>query len=121
MTGPVVACKDGVRFGGFTPALCRILTAVVAVAGKRGEVLTITSGSDGRHSLKPLSRHYTFEAVDLRTKHLPDSASKRELQLQLQVELGPQFTVLLENEGRAQEHLHLQPRMGHQYEAEAAA
>ena len=78
MTGPVVACKDSVRFGGFTPALCRILTAVCAVAGKR------------------------------------------ELRDQLQCELGPQFSVLLEHEGREQEHLHVQVARGHQYEAEAA-
>lgn len=112
---PVVACKPTVRFAGFTLPLLHLLGALLRVAQARGEVLTITSGSDGKHSLKPYSRHYTLEAVDVRTKHLPDGAAKRQLQAELQRELGDQFSVLLEMEGTAQEHLHLQVRKCHEY------
>jgi len=115
VTSPVLACKAGVRFKGFTVPLLHLLGALLRVGRARGEVLTITSGSDGTHSLKPYSRHYTLEAVDVRTKHLKDGAAKRQLQAQIQKELGPQFSVLLEREGTAQEHLHCQVRKGHVY------
>jgi hypothetical protein len=115
VTGPVLACKPSVRFRGFTLPLLHLLGALLRVGRARGEVLTVTSAWDGQHSVTPLSRHYTGEAVDVRTKHLPDSAAKRQLQAEVQRELGSQFSVLLENEGRAQEHLHCQVRRGHVY------
>lgn len=108
----VVRCKDGVKFGGFSAGLARILVAVCEVAEEVLYPLTITAGSDGTHL--PTSRHYTFEAVDLRTKHLAPE-DKAKLQLRLLAVLGPQFSVLLEDEGGPQEHLHLQPRKGHIY------
>jgi hypothetical protein len=115
VTSPVLACKAGVRFKGFTVPLLHLLGALLRVGRARGEVLTITSGSDGQHSLKPYSRHYTLEAVDFRTKHLATSAEKHDLIAQVQRELGDQFSVLLENEGRSNEHGHAQVKRGHEY------
>jgi hypothetical protein len=115
VTSPVLACKPSVRFRGFTLPLLHLLGALLRVGRARGEVLTVTSGSDGTHSLKPYSRHYTGEALDFRTKHLKTSAEKHELIVQVQKELGPQFSVILEHEGRSNEHGHAQVKRGHVY------
>jgi hypothetical protein len=111
----VLACKPGVRFPIITIPLVQIQLALLRVGRARGEVLTVTSGGDGQHSKAPLSRHYTGEALDFRTKHLKTSAEKHELIAQVQRELGPQFSVLLENEGRSNEHGHAQVKRGHVY------
>lgn len=103
-------CKPSVRFKAFTPALLRILRAVHTVAP--GSV--ITSANDSTHG--PHSRHYTDEAIDLRTKDLPTLQAKKDLAAALRAELGPAFTVLFESPGGEQEHLHLQPKKGTSYE-----
>jgi hypothetical protein len=112
--------KPGVVFKRFTPALIRMLGALESIALEgRGLVpgmpdeLVITSANDGTHSA--LSRHYRDEALDVRTKSFPNRASKDQFRMALQCKLGPKFTVLLENEGGAQEHAHIQVRKGGTY------
>lgn len=102
-------CKASVRFKGFTPALLRILRGVYAVHPK----CVITSANDSTHS--PNSRHYTNEAIDLRTKDLPTEKAKRDLVARLRAELGPAFTVLYENPGGDNQHIHIQPKRGTTY------
>jgi hypothetical protein len=105
-----MTCKPSVRFKAFTPALLRILRAVYAVA----PACVITSANDSTHS--PNSRHYTNEAIDIRTKDLPTEQAKRDLVAALRRELGPAFTVLYEDPGGPNQHLHLQPRKGTAYQ-----
>lgn len=104
-----MTCKPSVRFKAFTPALLRILRAVWTVA----PTSVITSANDSGHS--PTSRHYTNEAIDLRTRDLPTESAKRALATALRAELGPAFTVLYEDPGGPNQHLHIQPRKGTVY------
>lgn len=113
MTAPIV-CKAGVRFGGFSAGLTRILLGLARLSDRW--LVMVTSGSDGQHMEG--SRHYSFEAVDVRTKHL--SAPQKAAFLDaLRTELGTRFTVLLEGEGTAQEHCHIQVRKGGVYSVES--
>lgn len=79
--------------------------------------IVITSANDGTHAQG--SRHYTNEALDVRTKSFRSSADKQVFRAKLSADLGDQFTVLLEDEGGPSEHLHIQVRKGHIFVQEA--
>lgn len=118
----MLTTKPGVRFAVITPALVHMLVALERLS--RGmfalpeEGLVITAGSDGRHA--PTSKHYKGEAIDVRSKTM--SATRRNaLMSNLRVELGPQFTVLLEDEGRPNEHIHIQVKKGRRFEIRLGA
>lgn len=104
-----VICKEDVRFGGFTRALCHIINGVCQVAEQMKVEIMITSGSEGTHL--PNSKHYTYMAVDLRCNDFSEKG-KRKLIENLQIELGPDFTVLHEGSGTPNEHIHIQLKMG---------
>jgi hypothetical protein len=109
-----LTCKPSVRFKAFTPALLRILRAVYTVAqGLDLSEVVITSANDSGHMVT--SRHYTDEAIDLRTKNFPTEASKLRFAAALRADLGPAFTVLYEYPKRENQHLHIQPRRGTTY------
>ncbi|HYE87468.1 MAG TPA: hypothetical protein VEA16_13995 [Vicinamibacterales bacterium] len=110
-----LVCKPTVRFKAFTPALLRILRGVFTVAQACTDVpdVVITSANDSTHS--PKSRHYTNEAVDLRSRSFPSSTAKQRFAALLRAELGPAFTVLYEGAGTPQEHWHIQPKKGTDY------
>ena len=112
-----VACKTSVRLKALTPALLRLLRGVYAVAEQAADVPTvvITSINDSMHSTS--SRHYTDEAIDLRSKNFPTLTAKAAFAANLRAELGPAFTVLFEGAGTDNEHWHLQPRKGTTYGA----
>lgn len=107
-----VSFKPGVRFKEFSPALEHILHHLRRVESPVD--LTVTSVNDGEHMT--LSRHYTNEALDLRSKNFPSLREKREFQKRLQEALGPMFSVLFENVGEVQEHFHCQVRRGKTFE-----
>jgi hypothetical protein len=65
--------------------------------------MLITAGRDGRH--KVVSKHYSDEALDFRTKHL-DQVTRRALIAVLQRRLGKAYQVLLESPGLVNEHGH---------------
>lgn len=114
-------CKSTVRVHAFTPALLRILSAVYTVAQTvtiPPEVV-ITSINDSTHS--PTSRHYTDEAVDLRSQSFPSLTAKAYFAAQLRAELGPAFTVLFEGAGTPNEHWHIQPKKGTTWPGEMRA
>jgi len=105
----MITCTPSVRFRAFPPAMLRILAALQRVCPD----IVITSANDATHA--PTSRHYTHEALDLRTRTLPSEAAKRQLAAQLRADLGPAFTVLYEDPGGPNQHLHIQPRKGTVY------
>jgi hypothetical protein len=65
----------------------------------------ITSACDGTHS--PTSLHYSGNAIDYRTKHLPDT-HKMLLEGRIQSRIGKDFDVILEDMGNDNEHLHVE-------------
>lgn len=113
----MLTTKPGVRFGVITPALLYMLTTLERLSrtlfGLPDEGLVITAGSDGTHMAG--SKHYTGEAVDLRSKTLNSTVKSGFIAI-LRAELGPQFTVLLEGEGTPNEHLHVQVRRGRAFD-----
>lgn len=111
----MVICKSGVTFRGFPPAMVHMLTVLRVASEAHQEVpdktLVITSANDSTHAQG--SRHYSNEALDVRSKSFKTGADKHSFRSKLAADLGEQFTVLLEGEGEAQEHFHIQVRKGH--------
>ena len=108
----VIYTKPGVRFARITPELLTILRALERCAlhpAVPAEGIYVTSGSDGTHA--PNSKHYSGQAVDVRSKTFT-RAGKREWMAVLAQELGPRYTVLLEYEGQPREHFHVQVAKG---------
>lgn len=107
-------CKPGTVFGGFSRALLRILDVLDQVTGLElpgvPAAVTITAGSNGAHA--PGSAHYRYDAVDVRTKDFAQPVAKRAFTETVRAQLGPDFFVDLEHEGRTNEHLHVQLRKG---------
>jgi hypothetical protein len=68
---------------------------------------TVTSVADGVHAVKG-SLHYAGAAFDMRIHDLPDDASKASLRAELEVALGSDFDVVLEDAGQPNEHLHVE-------------
>ena len=108
-----VVCKPAVRFRGFTRGLIRILVAVQRVAERtRMAQVVITSANDGKHSQRPRSRHYTNEAIDLRSRNFRTAAARDRFIARLREELGSRFYVAYEGHGKPSAHIHVQPRRG---------
>jgi hypothetical protein len=104
-----VICKPTVRFKGFTYSLLTILDTLVWLDAHKvkgqPEDIVITSANDSTH--KANSKHYSNEALDVRSKTM--SADTRSLFIDaLRKELGAAFTVLYEYDGTPNAHLHIQ-------------
>lgn len=67
--------------------------------------MLITSGNDSAHM--PGSKHYVDRALDFRTKHLT-AGMKQMLVVSVRRRLGPDYDVILEDEGGNNEHLHIE-------------
>ena len=93
-------------------------TAINIVASVYHEVFkddnyrpVITSGNDSdKHGER--SAHYACAAVDIRIKDVENQNTRRDLAQKIRDELGPRYTVLHEDIGMANEHLHVQLRSG---------
>ncbi len=121
----MITFKSSVRLHRLTPALKVILDHLWAVdTGGVGFVwgdqewplpadLVVTSINDGPHMKG--SRHYTDEALDLRTHNFASRSTRRAFRAYFADRIGPRFTVLLENEGTPDEHIHIQPKKGTTY------
>ena len=109
-----VICKPSVRFKGFTRGLVRILSAVLVLAERTRSMaeVVITSANDGKHSQRPRSRHYSNEALDLRSRNFRTPAARDRFLARLRAELGSRFYVVYEGHGKPSAHIHVQPRLG---------
>lgn len=83
-----------------------ILAAVANVARELPHDVVITSGNDSKHKVG--SRHYTNQALDIRSKNFPSLRHKQEFLRAVLLRLGPDYEGFLENEGQAQEHFHVE-------------
>lgn len=86
---------------------CLIAAGVINAANQLGltQDITVTSGNDSKHMAG--SKHYTNEALDIRTKTLtPDQ--KHLLLETVKKRLGKGYDAILESEGKANEHLHVE-------------
>lgn len=99
----LVKIKSGVK-----PRNLVILAAIANVAQELGNPpeVFITSGTEGRHM--PGSKHYTGEALDVRSHNFPSFAAKREFLNAVRRRLGRNYDVILESLGRPNEHFHIE-------------
>jgi len=97
--------KPGVKFGNPVMAICFASQVAESVFTKYNYGYIITSVNDGKHSEG--SKHYTNEAIDIRTKHLPDDGVlKKQVASEIKEALGEDFDVILESLGGQSEHIH---------------
>jgi hypothetical protein len=126
---PCVRVKDGVTFpavtgpykGTIAPAGFVLLAAIQAATKDISHDLTITSGSDGKHS-GPEDPHPKGEAYDVRTHDLTTEQKALALDT-IQRESGPLFFAFLEDPDDpthpdpdvSNEHIHCQRKKGTVY------
>ena len=67
--------------------------------------MLVTSGNDSKHKVGSL--HFVDRALDFRTKHL-STAEKHQLVAAVKKRLGSDYDVILESEGKPNEHLHIE-------------
>lgn len=106
----MIKVKDGVEFAVIAPAGHVILDALKYVSDIQGLDLTITSGTDGRHS-GPTDPHKTGEAYDIRSHDLPADKKEHIIDI-IRGVLGDRFYAFLESPGTDNEHIHIQRRRG---------
>lgn len=95
-----LSLKDGVRFTDVSHHIIAVLPVIERIYRSLGQNCVITSCRDGRHMAG--SKHYTGEAIDLRT-HYFNALEKADVLQCLQHALGPDFDVVLESD-----HLHVE-------------
>lgn len=109
----MVLTKSGVKLKNLTSAMAWMLYRLEQfnrVMKGFPTNLTITSINDSQHMEG--SRHYTDEAIDIRSHNFEDHEQKLEFMTRFGDLLGPKFTILLENIGSPNEHFHVQVRKG---------
>ena len=101
----MISIKPDVSILGLKPEALLGFFIASSVFDRHGFDTILTSGGEGRHSRGSL--HYSGLAFDLRSKHLPSPIKKKVLK-DLRRCLGKSFDALLESEGRANEHFHIE-------------
>lgn len=99
----MILLKDGVRLQRLHPKLWHAACVVAEVLELQKRDCVVTSASDGMH--KPNSKHYKFEALDFRTKHLKKPF---EAVAEIKRRLGKGYDVIYEKPGLENEHLHIE-------------
>ena len=108
-----VVCKPTVRLKGITTHLLAMLHTLLWLDGHpvdgQPPDLVITSINDSAHS--QTSKHYTNEAMDVRSKSFPSALAKQHFLEALYAQLPKtNFYCFLEDPGTDNEHFHLQRR-----------
>ena len=85
-------------------AMAFAVLIVNSVYTKYGVELVITSVNDGQHMTG--SKHYINQAFDCRTKNI--TTSKAFIIAEIKENIGENFDVVFENEGKDTEHLHIE-------------
>ncbi len=84
-----------------------VIAAAVVNASIEGQLpdLTITSGNDSHHMEG--SKHYTGDALDVRSKHLSEEQLASLVSI-VRRRLGYGYQVIVEDRGKPGEHVHLE-------------
>lgn len=93
---------------GTTPRALHIMAAIANVARTYGGVgdVMITAGTNGRHMKG--SRHYSGDALDVRSKTFPSEAEKQGFVSAVLARLGPGYEGILEDSSTPNEHFHFE-------------
>ena len=100
----MIKIKPGVIFKTLRPEIYGLFELIDDTFADRGLDCWITSAQDGKHMKG--SKHYEGLAIDLRSKNLPSKAEKRRVLEELKEGAGPDYDIILEGEGKLQEHFH---------------
>lgn len=94
--------------GTVKPKILVMMAAIANVAQGLQEPVDvlITSGNDSQHM--DGSKHYSYEALDIRSKNFPTAKSKRVFIDAVLKRLGSGYQMILEGEGKVGEHFHLE-------------
>jgi hypothetical protein len=103
----MITCKDSVRFSILRSEMWSTFDNVHAAFKRFNVEPMITCGTEAHGADDP---HTNGFALDLRTKHIQDNATKHAIHEELKRLLGSIYTVIFENEDLAQEHFHIQVR-----------
>lgn len=100
--------NKGINTDEVKPAVWYALGVASEILDKEADVdAIVTSMNDGVHKIG--SRHYSGEAVDLRSKHISNSVVKERVYNALFKALAKEgFDVLLEGKGSTNEHFHIE-------------
>lgn len=91
------------KFDKLHPAMILALIRAEEIYTQQGQEMWLTSCNDKKHM--DGSKHYDGKAVDLRSHVLQNPSLVR---MYIQNAVGPQFTVLFEDEGTSNAHIHIQ-------------
>lgn len=97
--------KHGVRITGLQREALAALDICLDAYAEMGHTMRLTSARGDMHGA--YSHHYKGLAFDLGIKEIP-AAAKQAIIDQLRPHLGPHYQVILEAEGTANEHLHIE-------------
>lgn len=109
----MIRLKSGVSLDNVHHRVFLAIALAAPIWAKYGSPdLTITAGNEDGHSRGPRGFHRlpdgTCQAVDLRTKSIPELEHRRQACAELAAILGPDYDVLFEKPGDKQEHAHVQ-------------
>lgn len=90
--------KKGVELDGISTNITKIFHIIEFFLKSHGQELVITSGLEGEH--KKDSKHYTGEAIDVRTW---DLVNKQDCCTRIREALGDEYDVVLESS-----HIHIE-------------
>lgn len=95
-----LSIKSGVRTHGLTTPIVLAVVVAEGVYRELGHDLVLTAGIDGKHSTS--SKHYSGNAVDLRSRILPEGVAAKAVAL-LKDRLGNDYDVIHETD-----HIHIE-------------
>lgn len=102
----MISIKPGAKIEGIKAEILLGLQVVNSVFERYGIGLVITEGTGGRHMQGSL--HYQGLAIDIRSKNIPDTATRTSILIECIEHLGKDFDMILECADTDNEHLHIE-------------
>lgn len=102
----MIYIKPGAKLNGLRPEIQEGRAICVEVFREHKLDFIITEGTGSKHGRASL--HYVGLAIDIRSKHIGSRALKYKILEECRRRLGEQFDIILEAEGRPNEHYHLE-------------
>lgn len=99
--------KPGVNLTNLKPEIKNLLQKIEEIFTSSGFDLIVTCGSEAHPEKDPHTHGY---AIDLRSKHVKDFTTKKEILFKLQDLLDDNYFIQLESIDQPNEHYHLQVR-----------
>lgn len=105
----MIRCKDSVRFTCLRREIWTLFGFIEDIFASHGAAAIVTCGTEAHGPDDPHTHGF---AIDLRSKHIAQNDTKHEIWQAMKDKFGPAYTVLFENEGKEQEHFHVQLKRG---------